>query len=236
MRYLFIFSILCGYATIASAQTTGFSTQNLGNILNASGYELSLLEAKESTKGARFFLSKWLKGTVTAIDGTLVKNDSVLYYFDKISYNLYYTYDHKRTMKVENKNIRSFILQDGNINHSFKRMELIKPIVFFETLVENTTKYSLYKETATEYKKADYMNHGMYESGNRFDQYIDNFRYYIVLPGEKAYKPISFKKKSLEEVFDGSDAIFNPYFSKHKREPIDEDFLISLVNHLNTGS
>lgn len=236
MRYIFVFSILCSYATMGIAQTTGFSTQNLGNILNASGYELSLLEIKESTKGTRFFLDKWLKGTVTATDGTLVKDDSVLYYFDKISHNLYYTYDHKQTMKVENKNISSFILQDGRVNHSFKRMELIKPVVFFEVLVENTSKYSLYKEISTAYKKADYINHGMYESGNRFDQYIDNFRYYIVLPGEKMYKLISFTKKSLEEVFEGSGAIFNSYFSTHRKDPINEDFLITLVNHLNNGS
>ena len=233
MRYFVLFFIFCSWGAGTLAQTTGFSTQNLGNILNASGYELSLLDTKEGTTGSRCFLGNWLKGRVTASDGTVVENDSVLYYYDKISHDLYYTYDKKLTMKVESRNVGSFTLQEGNKSHHFKRLDLIEPGVFFEALVEEASKCSLYKLTVTKFKKADYMNHGLYESGSRFDQYIDNFKYYVVLPGGEQYRQVSFKRKSLKEVFDDSGNRLSSYLSKHGKEPVNEDFLKGLVDHLN---
>jgi hypothetical protein len=119
---------------------------------------------------------------------------------------------------------------------TFVRLEAIQPNVFFQQLVDPGTTgsgYGLYKLTKTHFKKADYHTDGMIESGNNYDEYVDESEYYLVMPGGKDVKKVELKKKSIREALAEVRQKTDDFFGFHRGDDINENFLIGLVSSLN---
>jgi hypothetical protein len=248
MKYGLILIGMMGYGVAGMAQTNENSIridqaiQDLTNNVagNANGQSRAVgsfvnFHTKEDTKGSRYLFQDWVGGVVTTKSGVVIAKDSLLYNYDKISHDLYLT-DQKTVVQVDGENIKAFTFTNMGKPMTFVRLEAIQPNVFFQQLVDPGTTgsgYGLYKLTKTHFKKADYHTDGMIESGNNYDEYVDESEYYLVMPGGKDVKKVELKKKSIREALAEVRQKTDDFFGFHRGDDINENFLIGLVSSLN---
>lgn len=186
--------------------------------------------------GSRYlFDTAWVKGNVVAADNVILNNDSVLYNFDKISQNLFFTTDRKIVYEVDRREFKSITFYRNDSAFVFERVQVINPDDFFQVLAFSSDKYALYKKIHTELKKANYTTNGLSESGNKYDEYIDNMEYFIVLPNKEYRSLASLKKSVVEKAFELSPDKnkVEAYFSSHKNKVSQENYVENLVKFLN---
>lgn len=201
-------------------------------------YRMSALPAfsiKEDTKGNRYLLAdRWGPGVVVTQSDSLVDNKALQFNFDKIQQKLYTTKDLNTIIELEPKEIKAFAIKDRDSLMIFDRVAAIDSNRYFLVLVPAVPgKYSLYRDIRTRFVKSDYHSDGMTESGNPYDEYVDNNTYYIVLPGGLKARRIEMKKKYIKDILPEDALRVNQYFSKHRYDPIDESLLKDLVLFLN---
>jgi hypothetical protein len=248
MKIVLILIGMMGYGVAGTAQTNENSiridqaiqdlTNNIAGNANgqsrAVGSFVNFHAGKEDTKGSRYLFPDWVGGVVTTKSGIVISKDSLLYNYDKISHDLYLT-DQKTVVQVDGENIKAFTLRSAGRPMTFVRLETVQPNVFFQQLVDPGTTgsgYGLYKLIKTNFKKADYHTDGMVESGNNYDEYVDESEYYLVMPGGAA-KKVELKKKSIREALAEAKQKTDDFFSVHRSDDINENFLIGLVGSLN---
>ncbi len=242
-RYLSFILLFIIPAVIASGQvnTNSVIVENGLNDLSASGGSkiyngtaIPEFSTKEAVKGSRYLFEDWVKGIIVMQNGGVVKNTDLLYNYDKISNALLATADKKIIIELNKGNIQSFTLQNNNQQQQFERINIIDSEFFFQVIVKDTQRYSLYKMTYTKFEKADYKTDGIFEQGQKYDRFTDTYEYYIVMPGNKTFQKITdLKKKSIKAALGNESAKVNAYFSQHKIDAVNEYFLTELINALN---
>lgn len=189
---------------------------------------------KEATEGSRLLFDDWPKGFVIGIYDTLLNNPNLFLNFDKITRDLYFTLDGKTIIKVETSQAREIHFINGNAQVVLTRVDGIDPHHFFQRMSDSAgaPNYILYRLTTTQFRRANFTTNGLTSTGNNFDEYIDDYDYFIVMPGGKLYTSVKLKKNSIRTALgDKADA----WFKTHQNEKTDEAFLVGLVNHLNTS-
>jgi hypothetical protein len=191
---------------------------------------------KEDTKGSRYLFGDWVKGSVVNAHDVTVANAKLLFNYDKITHDLYLTADKKTVIEIDKDQVKSFKLEDGSQEYQFVRIPSIDPVAFCRLLAgpDDSSKFNLYKLTKTRFKKADYHTDGLVETGNNYDEYVDENEYYVGMPGGKEFKKVEFKKKAIKETFPAQQAKVNEYFSAHRDDNINENFLTGLIGFLNS--
>jgi hypothetical protein len=215
-------------------QGTLFGISNsMGARFSHSG--IAAFSHKEETKGSRYLFSEtWGKGTVVTMSNSVTNNPRLSINYDKINHNLFVTEDNKKVIEVDKEQIRSFDLRVGEQEYNYKRIKAIDSSQFFQVLSESPDKYSLYKMTKTRFVKSNYHSDGMVESGNPFDEYVEENYYFIVPPGGQPYKVImDLRIKALKEVLNADNPRAATYISKHRYDKVDEAFLKDMVDFIN---
>lgn len=188
----------------------------------------------ENTKGTRFLFNTWVKGdSILDVKGNLIATTSFLFNYDKMTGNLLATEDKINNMSVAPAGIRSFILKDNNRNYIFQHVDAIEPNRFYLTLVKSDTGYCLYKQLAVSFKKADFRNDGVVQTGSTEDEYKDESQFYLVQPAKGSSKQIELKPKSIKALLESEKEKTDAFFKQHKNDELDERFLINLVTYLN---
>ncbi len=190
---------------------------------------------KEDTKGSRLFLKDWTVGFVIAPNDSVVRNVKAVFNYDKINHTLYFTPDKKVVLEVDRSLIKGFDLAAPDGEHLFVKMSAISADGFVELLGGSLDDrhYAFCKLTKTILKKADYHTDGMVETGNNYDEYVDNVQYYIVSPGGKEYQPVELKKKSVRSALPAAKTKVEEFLSQHKNDDVNETFLKELIDYLN---
>ena len=188
---------------------------------------------KENTRGSRYLFPDWVEGSVTDSANTIYNNKYYSFNYDKISHNLYLTTDKKEVIEIDHDIVKSFTLKDDRgVSSAFERIPAIDPNAFFQTIVENSGNYSAYKLTVTKFEKANYITDGMVETGKNYDEYLDINQYYIGLKNGTEYKKVDLTKRALRKVL-AENPKAEIFFSQHKNDNVDENFLKDLVNFVN---
>jgi hypothetical protein len=94
-------------------------------------------------------------------------------------------------------------------------------------------KYSLCKKIKTHFEKSDYKSTGMIETGNKYDEFVDEKEYEVFNKRDKQFQKISLKKNSINDVLFKDAPLVKKYFSDHKEDEIDEVFLKGLIDFIN---
>ncbi|HMH20427.1 MAG TPA: carboxypeptidase-like regulatory domain-containing protein [Puia sp.] len=204
-------------------------------------YHMSALPAfsiKEGTKGSRYLLSeRWAGGTVTTFSDSIVNNPALTYNYDKISQNLYATRDQQTVIEITRDQVKAFSIYDAQENkqYNFARLAVVDSLHFFQVVVAPAPgKYALYKQVKTRFEKANYHSDGMVESGKNYDEFVDEYEYFLILPGGKAGKKIpELKIKALKETLGADSPQATAYISGHKYDTVDENFLKEMVGEMN---
>jgi hypothetical protein len=201
-------------------------------------YRMSALPAftiKEDTKGNRYLLAdRWGQGVVITRADSLVDNKALKFNFDKIQQKLYTTRDQNTIIELDKQEIKAFAIKDGDSLMIFDRVTAIDSSRYFIVLVPAVSgKYALYRDLRTKFVKSDYHSDGMTESGNPYDEYVDNNIYYVILPGGVKARRLEMSKKYIKSILPEENNKVNEFFSKHRYDEINETLLKDLINYLN---
>lgn len=189
--------------------------------------------SKENTRGNRYLFGNWTKGSVTGTDGVVYNPANAKFNYDKIDEKLFMFVDNKTVMELSSGIIAGFTIANGDSAFRFERLKNSTDLHFYQPVYKAEKGYSLYKRLETKFKKADYQSNGIIESGNKYDEYVDGEMYFILSPKGEMTK-IEFKKKSIERALVNEASKVDSFFSEHKKETVNETFVKSLLQSLNS--
>ena len=228
---------VAAFSSITAGTALNAPNQSLiggGGVNMYTGAALPVFSQKEDTKGGKYLFDQWVKGTATNSYNAVVSNDTYLYNYDKITKSLLVTSDKRSMIEISKTDLNGFTFIDKNNKEIvFEKVVAIDPNTFMIQLLKDSTGYSLYKSLHTKFIRANYHSDGLTESGNNYDEYVDEYTYYILFPGGKQFSKVELKKKSIKEVLIKEEKKVKSFFAQHGSDDLDEFFLMALVASLN---
>jgi hypothetical protein len=198
------------------------------------GAAIPVFNHKEDTKGTRYLFEKWVSGTVIDSGGNTFHASSFVYNYDKVTRNLLLTQDMNQVVEVDKAIVRAFTLKaDGN-EYSFEKVDVIDKSGCLQVLVKKEGKYALYKYVKAKFVKSDYHTDGMVESGNPYDEYVDESRYFILYPDGTTFHELPMRMKPLRELLSseaGGKAA--AYLKEHRYDFVKPELLVGLISAMN---
>ena len=140
----------------------------------------------------------WVDGAVTGVNGVVYNSPKYRYNYDKINKKLFMLLDTSTIVELSSEDIAGFNLKTDGQVLVFERIKNSTDLNFYQAVYKNDKGYSLYKLLTTKFKKADYQTNGIIESGNKYDEYIDEQVYFILSPKQELIK-IVLRKKILKK-------------------------------------
>ena len=184
--------------------------------------------------GTQFFLGGWKRGEVVTMKKEIF-HEGLLFCYDKVRQELFIKRKDSTLILLANKDeILSFSLNEDKIQYNFINSSLFsdsRPEVFYQVLVYDSLKLTLLKYIKTSFVKADPTDMMKQREGDIYDSFVDKYIYYIV-KDRGIPEPVQLRSKSLKKAF--ADLKIDPekYMNEHP-EPVDENYLINMVGHLN---
>lgn len=226
---LVVTTISLSSVSVVKAQT--FEMRNFAEQTSI-GIEKAPFGDKKNVVGSQYLFSDWVNGTVVNSDG--VKFTDGQFNFDKITQNLYVKMTDTSAnvaFQVNKSKVRSFSLTDGVVTFNYTKVQSLDSNKLYNSLYKGD-KYSLYKDIKTKYIPSDYQTNGIVSSGNLYDEYKDEFTYYIVTPNGPGHE-ISLRSKAIKAFFAADKDKVDAFFKNHANMSVDENFLVLLVTDLN---
>lgn len=199
----------------------------------ARGANLPTFTPKEETQGSRYLIKGWAHGFVINAKGETVQNPGFLFAYDKIGGGLLLTKDKASAIEIDRDMVKSFTLYDNlNNPYTFEQVPQIDKAHYIE-LIASGNKYKIYKTIKTTFTKANYSTDGVMSTGNNYDEYVDEYTYYVYDVQTNSVQKVALKKKALKDVFAKDNTKVNSFISDHSADQIDDTYLASLGSYLN---
>ncbi len=205
---------------------------NAGSGRIYTGGALPVFMPLDATRGRRYLFDKWVPGSVINESGAQIKNDKFLFNFDKLSRTFLLTQDQQNVIELNMDSIAGFVLKNNDQEYVFQKITIEGKPDLYLYLAGAKEKYLLYKRTFTKFVKANYVNTGLTENGNNYDEYVDTEKYILYSSKEKTFKTIELKKKSVKAAFGADEVKASNWLSSNSNE-INEASIVNLVNFLN---
>jgi hypothetical protein len=104
-------------------------------------------------------------------------------------------------------------------------------IIFYLLQQDQNTVHK--KLITTKFTKSSYQNNGLVETGNNFDEFVNEQTYYYVDQLSNKGGTFELKKKSIKEVFAMEKGKTNTYFADHKADQVNDQFIGNFITYLN---
>lgn len=240
MKYLFCVLLLCfNFYQGINAQVTGgnaFQTQNIytGYAVSGNDVVLPVYKGSSDVQGSPFFSKDWVKGSVTTTDKNTY-SDKLEFMYDKTDNTLYVkNIDSNKILKADISKISSFSLITDK-QHTFVKGDLVNKDYtgkFFEVLVLDEKKYSLFKLTRTEFQhtQTSAASQAMTESISS-GKYVDNATYFLY--ANSVLQPVELKKKNFVKAMNADVDKAQKYVDENKGN-FNESYVIQMLNTLNS--
>ena len=214
-------------------------TLRTGNLAVASQFDaargatLPSFNPKEETQGSRYLVKGWAHGTVINSKGETIQNPNFLFAYDKMGGGLLLTKDKLSAIEIDRDLVKSFTIYD-NVNnaYTFENVPQIDQNHYVE-LISTGNKYKIYKAVKTTFVKSNYTTDGVMSQGNNYDEYVDEYTYYVYNVQNNALQKITLKKKAIKETFAADGDKVTKFISDHSSETIDDTYLASLGDYMN---
>jgi hypothetical protein len=210
----------------------GASNTIIYNNAPASGAFFPQFSSKEESQGSKYLFHDWVSGFIVTADSNTIKNDLARFNYNKMSGNLIMTQDGKSAIEFDHAQITAFTLYNAGTEYPFEDVPSISTNAFCQVIAKGN-KYAAYKLTTTKFVKSNYHTDGMTSTGNPYDEYIDEHKYYLLTPADNKFELSKLNKKSIKGALKNEQQRVDDYFSQHKAEIVDEAFLKNLVDYLN---
>ena len=189
---------------------------------------------KEKTNGSPYLSPNWMRGVVELSDHRKVPkmNEYMYFNYDKVNNRLILINKENKISWYPIDSILGFALSDSEKIYSFEKISIIGDKLFLEPLIKSENGYSLYKRLITKLVKARYENLGYTSEGVKYDEYVDDYEYYLIYPNKVTYKKFYLKEKPIKKVINDISSQ-NADYSNHNKKPIVEQDLVSLIVAIN---
>ena len=211
--------------------TTSVYNPGSGRVYNGSG--LPVFMPKDETKGTQYLFEKWVPGIVLNEKGEQIKNDLYLYNYDKMGKVLLFTQDQVNIIELDMKTVNGFSLLYKDEPRTYFKMTILDKEDYYQLLSAAKIKYALYKRTTTKIVKANYVSTGLTSTGNNYDEFVDDNRYFVYSEKDKSFAAVDLKKKSIKAVLENEKPKVDEWFLQNGNADIDEAFLKGLITFLN---
>jgi len=216
--------------TIAAQQATQNTSEN--STFGTGGY-LAPTHQTGATHGSQYLFPTFVHGFVITAADKLAHSANYLFDYDKMGGILLLTKDNRTMTTVGNDDTKSFTLFGNDDQRlTFVKVPAIDNAHWVQVLASGS-KYAIYKVIKTTFVKANFENHGVTQTGNDYDEYADDFNYYIYDVAGNSYKKTALKKKALKEDFPKEADKITKYISDHSSESIDDTYLEKLGIFMN---
>jgi hypothetical protein len=206
----------------------------LPNNLWTNADQLQSFFEREGVVGSTYLSKNWIRGTLELSNHRRIPGpDQVLLFnFDKIKSIVYVLNQDKNFSAYPIDSISSFFLVGSEMDYSFEKVSWISNNFFLIPIIKSEKGYSLYKRLLTKLVPADYSNGGYFITGKKFDEFIDEYEYYLVYPGNTGYKKMYLKESNVRRVFKYELVLLNEFFSMHEND-INEQSMIGIIQYIN---
>jgi hypothetical protein len=241
-KHLF-FTYISLFPAIGIAQTQTSRTV-MSNPVHMSGNEFNIYQKSGGgdlgafstspsgdIKGSQFFLPDWSNGEVVTTRKD-VYNENLQFIYDKVRQELFVRKKDSLPVLLTNKDeVQSFSLRDkNNRQYNFvnsKSFNDDRPEVFYQVLIYDSSKLSLFKYIKTSFVRGDPTDMMKQEEGAVYDEFVDKNTFYLI-KGMGQMKAIQLKPKSIKKVLEDFHINYET-----DSGPIDEAYLIDMVKQLN---
>lgn len=187
---------------------------------------------KGKTRGNQYLLDVFAHGVFVNSNDELVYNRDYLLDYDKIGGGLLLTKDGKSILELSFDQTKSFTLfSNKDETFAFEKVPSIDLSHYLQVL-STGKKYKIYKLIKTRLVKADYVNNGVTQHGNDFDEFNDDADYYVFDVQGNQMKKIALKKKGIKEAFAKEADKANKYLSDNSGD-INDAYLEKLGDYMN---
>ncbi len=186
---------------------------------------------QEGLHGNKYLFDNWVHGFVLTPKDSIKQNDGYLFNYDKINGNFVFATGGTKLSFGVRSEIKDFLLFDNSgKRYVFEEVPAINNKRYMQVLAAGP-KYKIYKDFATKFVKADYVDNGISHHGNNYDEFVDEIVYYLVKPGGQPEK-LSLRKKAIKTAF-ASDADKVNRFLTDNDSDIDDAYLQKLGEYMN---
>lgn len=209
--------------------------QNTESSRNYTGSYLTVFKNKEGTVGSRYLFNSWVNGKVTDKNDKEINTNGYSFNYDKIAGKLLATPDKKTIIEIDDTAINSYsFFGPAGEQILFKKIKNIDPAKFLIVLAEGSgNTCSLYKSLKTEFVKASFTSNGIIQSGNKYDEYVDKYEYYIMFSNSKTFTKVELKERSIKKVLANNEEKVKAFFASHNEDEMNESLLVKLISYLN---
>ncbi len=165
-----------------------------------------------------------------------VYGDDLQFIYDKVRQELFVRKTDAEPVLLTNKDeIKSFVLTGENtaqynfINSKYFSDE--RPEVFYQVLVYDSSKLSLFKYIKTSLVTANPNDMMKQREGEVYDEFVDKIIYYLEM-GKDGFKTVQLKLKSIRNVLNEYNINADAYLNSHPGQ-LDEKYLIEMIRSLN---
>jgi hypothetical protein len=242
---LFLILWSCTFGHSAKCQDTA---RHQDNIMNDKAREFSnwgsqpkiipaLLPAffeKGETIGSPYLSSNWMRGVLDLSDHRRIPrlNEYLYFNYDKVNTRLILINRENRIWSYPVDSISGFVLADSDKIYSFEKIPAIGKKFLLELILKSERGYSLYKRLITRLIKANYESLGYTSNGKKYDEYVDDYEYYLIYPDKKTFKKFYLEEKKIRKLF--KDISVQPAdFFNHIKNRITEQDLVSFIETIN---
>jgi hypothetical protein len=212
--------------------------ENLKNISRSAAFIMTtnMDELYEGIKGTPYLFNQWKQGNIYLNDNTYINDVNIKYniYTDDV---LYLHSKSGDSLIIDRSLINSFEITDDNSGNLvlFKEISL-RPdkndkSTFVKVLYDGKSKFII-KYTKT-FIKADYK--GAYSAGRKYDEYIDDYQYYIITNSTDPVK-IKLNKKSVAKALSDKEDKIQSYLNEHHLNLNDEYGIAELLEYYDSIS
>ncbi|MBS1519585.1 MAG: carboxypeptidase regulatory-like domain-containing protein [Bacteroidetes bacterium] len=211
-----------------SLEAKGMTLQRPDNI------DLNMLPGhqKGNVHGNRYLFDNFVHGFFINSSGDLAHAKDYTFDYDKIGGGLMLTKDNVNVMQLSWDQIKSFTLfSNKDETYTFDKVPAIDPS-HYSQVIASGKKYKIYKLIKTKFTRADYVNTGVTQHGNDYDEYVDDADYYVMDTQTNQIKKFTLRKKSIKEAFFQDADKVNKFMSANSGD-IDDAYLNKLGDALN---
>lgn len=215
---------------LGKASNNSFFNTQTAPVLSTLGSQY-LKGGQQEVHGSRYLYDQWQHGYAVSAQDSLIQNNEYLFNYDKVSGELLFTRDQSAVYLGDKSQVKQFVIfDDKGQSVTYEHVIPINARQYVQVLASGKN-YKIYKQGSTKFEKANYTTNGITSSGVNYDEYVDQYNYFVVKNGAQPVK-IALKKKALKEAFAADADKFNKFASAQQGD-IDDNYLKDLGDAMN---
>ena len=197
-------------------------------------YQVPITTEKPIEIGNRYLAKKWSRGNVEMWNHRrLPEGDQILLFnYDKLNDQVYVINQYGKQWSYPIDSVLGFDIVENSIIYSFEKIPWISNNYFLMSIYKSEKGYSLYKRLFVKFIRGGYTNAGYYSEGKKYDEYVEDFEYYLIYPGKTTYRKLNLKEGVIRRALKEESGLLEEFFNLHEKD-INEQSLLGIIQYID---